>query len=44
MLPILRNNSTLASVATGPVNRLDWLFDHVFGGRPTPSFERKFSS
>jgi HSP20 family protein len=31
MLPILRNNSTLASVATGPVNRLDPFFDQVFG-------------
>ena len=31
MLPVLRNNSTLASVATGPVNRLDWRFEHVFG-------------
>jgi HSP20 family molecular chaperone IbpA len=31
MLPVLRNNSTLASVATGPVNRMDWLLDPVFG-------------
>jgi HSP20 family protein len=31
MLPILRNNSTLAPVGTGPINRLDSFFDQVFG-------------
>jgi HSP20 family protein len=31
MLPILRNSSVLASVGTGPVNRLDSSFDRVFG-------------
>src|SRR3954451_18803674 len=32
MLPAFRNNTALAPVATGPINRLDSLFDHVFGG------------
>jgi len=31
MLPVLRNNSTLAPVATGPFNRLDSWFDRFFG-------------
>jgi len=31
MLPILRNNATLAPVGTRPVNRLDSFFDQVFG-------------
>jgi len=31
MLPVLRNNSVMAPVAAGPVNRLDTLFDRVFG-------------
>ena len=31
MLPVLRNNSALAPVATGPINRLDSFFDRVFG-------------
>jgi HSP20 family protein len=31
MLPVLRNNMTLAPFATGPVNRLDSLFDRFFG-------------
>jgi len=31
MLPVLRNNSTLAPVTAGPVNRLDSLFDRFFG-------------
>jgi len=31
MLPAFRNNSTLAPVATEPVNRLDSLFDQFFG-------------
>jgi HSP20 family protein len=31
MFPVLRNNSGLAPVAAGPINRLDSLFDRVFG-------------
>src|SRR4051812_7761560 len=31
MLPVLRNHPALAPVATGPINRLDSLFDRVFG-------------
>src|SRR3954447_15575742 len=31
MLPVLRNNSVVAPVAAGPINRLDSLFDRVFG-------------
>src|SRR3954452_11028007 len=31
MLPVLRNNSAMAPFATGPINRLDSLFDRVFG-------------
>jgi len=31
MLPVLRNNSALAPVATSPIHRLDSLFDRVFG-------------
>lgn len=31
MLPVLPNNSVLAPIATGPINRLDSLFDRVFG-------------
>jgi len=31
MLPVLRNNSAMAPVATGPINRLDSFFDRVFG-------------
>jgi HSP20 family protein len=31
MLPIHRNNSALASVGTGPNNRLDSFLDRVFG-------------
>ena len=31
MFPVLRNNSRLAPVATGPINRIDSLFDRVFG-------------
>ena len=31
MFPVLRNSSGLASVAAGPINRLDSLFDRVFG-------------
>ena len=31
MFPVLRNNSGLAPVATGPINRIDSLFDRVFG-------------
>ena len=32
MLPVLRNNATFAPVATGPMNRLDSLFDRIFFG------------
>jgi len=31
MLPTLRNDTTLAPVGIGPINRLDSFFDHVFG-------------
>jgi len=31
MFPALRNNSGLAPVAAGPINRIDSLFDRVFG-------------
>ena len=31
MFPVLRNNSALAPVVAGPINRLDSLFDRVFG-------------
>jgi HSP20 family protein len=31
MLPVLRNNSALAPMAAGPINRLDALFDRFFG-------------
>jgi HSP20 family protein len=31
MFPVLRNNSGLAPVAAGPINRIDSLFDRVFG-------------
>jgi hypothetical protein len=31
MLPVLRNNSALAPLAGGPVNRLESLFDRIFG-------------
>jgi len=31
MLPVIRNNSVFAPVATGPINRLDSLFDRLFG-------------
>ena len=31
MLPILRNNAALRPMAGGPINRLDSIFDHVFG-------------
>jgi len=31
MTPALRNNSAFAPAATGPINRLDSLFDRVFG-------------
>jgi HSP20 family protein len=30
MLPVLRNNPALASVATSPINRLDTVFDRFF--------------
>jgi HSP20 family protein len=32
MLPVLRNNPFVSPVAAGPMNRLDTLFDRVFGG------------
>ncbi len=31
MFPAIRSNSGLSPVATGPINRLDSLFDRVFG-------------
>jgi len=31
MLPVLRNNSAMSPFTSGPVNRLDWLFDGFFG-------------
>jgi HSP20 family protein len=31
MFPVLRNNSTSAPFVTNPINRLDSLFDRVFG-------------
>jgi len=31
MLPVLRNKMAFAPVATSPINRLDSLFDRVFG-------------
>lgn len=31
MFPVLRNSSALAPAATGPINRLDALFDRFFG-------------
>jgi len=31
MLPVLWNNSAMAPVAAGPINRLETLFDRVFG-------------
>ena len=31
MFPVIRNSSGLAPVAAGPINRLDSLFDRVFG-------------
>jgi HSP20 family protein len=31
MLPVLRNNSALVPVATGPIGRMDSLFDRFFG-------------
>jgi HSP20 family protein len=32
MLPVVWNNTALAPVTAGPSNRLDGLFDRVFGG------------
>ena len=28
MVPVLSNNSAMSQVATGPINRLDWLLDN----------------